>query len=60
MNDCLWFAMGVCNGECKCKQYLSMNSDKGYKICYEWENKVDEILKPKAIIFAEENGFINQ
>lgn len=57
MNDCLWFAMGVCEDKCKCTRYLSMNSNEGRKIAMAWEKKVDEILKSVALAFAYENGF---
>jgi len=32
MNDCLWFPLGVCDGNCKCNKYLSMNKEKGHAL----------------------------
>jgi hypothetical protein len=57
MTDCLWFAIGVCNGGCKCEKYLSMNSDRGQEVGEKWEIRVDEVLTPIAKEFAKENGF---
>ena len=60
MNDCLWYSIGVCNGDCLCKKYLSMNSDEGQKVGMQWERLVGKTLEPLAKVFAKENGFIDE
>ena len=57
MNDCLWCGIGVCDGDCKCDKYLSMNSDKGRELGDKYDELIHETLKPVKFKFAEENGF---
>jgi len=57
MNDCLWGAIGVCNKDCQCKSYISMNSEEGQALSIEWEKIVENVLPEFAITFAEANGF---
>lgn len=47
MNDCVWGFMGVCDGNnCRCVKYLSCNKGKGKLILEEYENEMDEKIKP--------------
>ncbi len=49
MNDCLWvFMCDVCIGErCNgCKDYISVNSEKGRSLLGKYQKDVDEALKP--------------
>lgn len=49
MNDCFWcFIEGVCDckGCCNCKEYISVNSDKGNELYEAYESDVNEVLKP--------------
>ena len=46
MNDCLWFRVGACEGECQCNKYLSMNSADGEIYLAQYEHEVSEALKP--------------
>lgn len=57
MNDCLWRSIGVCEKDCKCKSYMSMNCEDGSILGGQWEKIVSSGLKQHAIRFAEANGF---
>jgi len=57
MNDCLWKCIGGCNKDCKCKSYISMNSNEGQGLSAKWQEVVDEALNQRAIRFADANGF---
>ena len=49
MNDCFWcFINGVCDcNNCNdCKEYISVNSDKGMELYERYKTDVDEALKP--------------
>ena len=48
MNDCFLFWIGICEGEdCnQCPLYISVNSEEGDKLCQEYDNDVEEALKP--------------
>ena len=49
MNDCIWaFINGVCSCEnCgSCKEYLSVNSEKGGEILEKYQADVEEALQP--------------
>lgn len=51
MSDCFWcFINGVCEGDnCNgCKDYISVNSDKGAELLEKYESEVEEALKPLA------------
>ena len=48
MNDCIWcFISGVCdyNNCCNCKEYISVNSDKGMELYKKYKADVEEALK---------------
>ncbi len=57
MCDCLWYSIGICEKQCKCEQYLSMNSDRGSILRNEFENKMSEVMMPVVKDFAEKNGY---
>jgi len=58
MSDCLWYAITACDGECcRCEHYLSMNSDDGRLLAREYERRVEAVLKPLAVEFAQSKGF---
>ena len=49
MSDCLWaFMCTVCNCEgCGiCKEYISVNSDKGRALLKKYQEDVEEALQP--------------
>lgn len=49
MNDCLWaFMCDVCNceGYSACKEYISVNSDKGRTLLQKYQEDVEEALHP--------------
>lgn len=51
MNDCLWcFINGGCdcNNCANCKEYISVNSEKGMELYEKYEADVEEALKPVA------------
>ena len=44
MNDCIWcFISGVCdcNNCCNCKEYISVNSDKGMELYEKYKAEND-------------------
>ena len=47
MNNCLWCFM-CCDGElCKgCNKYISVNSENGKKLIKEYNQEINELLKP--------------
>ena len=48
MNDCIWcFISRVCdcNNCCNCKEYISVNSDKGMELYEKYKADVEEALK---------------
>lgn len=59
MNDCLWYAIGICPGNfCQCKNHLDMNSDEGYAVQIEYNAIVTEALWPIAKEFADKHDFV--
>ena len=49
MTDCLWaFLCGCCDGEycCGCQKYLSVSNGEGAKMLNEYQNEVNDALKP--------------
>lgn len=57
MNDCIWAAIGVCNGHCKCKNYVSLNSDEGCKLREKYEKEINPVIDVVARNFAKRNGY---
>lgn len=51
MNDCFWcFINGVCdyNNCANCKEYISVNSERGMELYERYDADVEEALKPVA------------
>jgi len=57
MNDCIWKALGMCDGRCKCDNYMSLNSDEDHELMERYEEEVEPILKEAVKVFAKRNGF---
>jgi hypothetical protein len=61
MNDCIWAAIGACNGPCRCKSYVSLNSDKGAELIKRYEKEIDPIVtamrETAGKNFAERSGY---